>query len=307
MNVPRARVRALAAGASLAILLLGGCATTGDPRDPFEPVNRAVYGFNEEVDKAVIKPAAQFYRDVVPPPVRTGVSNFFSNIGDVVNALNNLLQGKVPQAINDVGRLVVNTAFGIFGVRDVASDLGIEKSNEDFGQTLGRWGFGDGPYVVLPLLGPSSARDTVGWVGDIYSSPLTYIDPAWQRNSVIAFRFLTIRADLLEASRILDTAALDPYEFVRDAYLQRRRNLVHDGNPPPDKAFDLEPETKPGPQPRPETKPAKPVSGIPPSPDPLSSAGSGTPAVRAAGTETAPKRAPQAPRHVRVWLSNPRN
>jgi phospholipid-binding lipoprotein MlaA len=290
------RLRALTAAAAVTFTVLGGCATTGgDPRDPFEPMNRAVYQFNDEFDKAIAKPVAEAYRAFVPDVVRTGVGNFFSNVNDVLIALNNALQGKVPDAINDLGRVAVNTTLGVLGFRDVATELGVPKNNEDFGQTLGRWGLRDGPYIVLPILGPSSVRDTFGWAGDFYTNPLTYVDPASTRNAVTGLRFVTVRADLLEASNILDTAALDPYEFVRDAYLQRRRNLVYDGNPPADKAFDLELETKPAPKSKPETKPepkpaGKPVSEIP-APDQSASAGAST-----AVEERKP------PRYVRIWL-----
>ena len=330
------RLRALALGAALALFLLGGCASTADPRDPFEPVNRAIYKFNDGFDALLARPAAEFYRAVVPQVFRTGVSNFFSNIGDVINALNNLLQGKVPEAIVDVGRIMVNTTLGVFGVRDVATELDIPKSNEDFGQTLGRWGFGDGPYIVLPLLGPSSVRDTFGWVGDLYTTPLTYIDPNHVRNSVIAFRFVTIRADLLEASDILATASLDPYEFIRDAYLQRRRNLVYDGKPPEDKEFDITPEPKAKPDGKPEPKPAakadikpdaklegkpdakpegkpdakpeakpepKPLTGTPAAPDQAASAGSSSaePAL-VLKVDRSPVEEPKKPPLVRIWL-----
>jgi phospholipid-binding lipoprotein MlaA len=302
---PLKRMRALVAAGAVALLLLGGCASTGDPRDPLEPMNRAVYKFNDGVDALFLRPAAEFYRAIVPDVFRLGIGNFFSNINDVIVALNNLLQGKVPEAIGDVGRIFVNTTLGIFGVRDVATELGIPKNNEDFGQTLGRWGLRDGPYIVLPFLGPSSVRDTAGWVGDIYSSPLAYIDPVRDRNLIIGFRFVTVRADLLDASAILETAALDPYEFVRDAYLQRRRNLVYDGNPPEDKdhfqptGADVKakngvkeepkpagkPEAKPDAKPEVKPKPeGKPVSGNPA--EPAASAGSSSP----------------DPRYTRVWL-----
>ena len=289
------RVRALAAAASVVLLSLGGCATTGsggDPRDPFEPMNRAVYKFNDEFDKAIAKPVAEAYRAFVPDAVRTGVGNFFSNINDVLVSLNNALQGKVPDAINDLGRVAVNTTLGVLGFRDVATELGVPKNNEDFGQTLGRWGFRDGPYIVLPILGPSSVRDTFGWVGDIYTSPLVGIDNVNWRNSLIGVRFVTVRADLLEASAILETAALDPYEFVRDAYLQRRRNLVYDGNPPEDKDFDLRPEGKPEPKPaaKPEVKPAT-KSESPAWQEPSASAGNSAPAEQR-----------KPPRFVRIWL-----
>jgi phospholipid-binding lipoprotein MlaA len=292
------RLRALTAVAAVALTLLGGCATTGDPRDPFEPMNRAVYQFNDEFDKAIAKPVAEAYRAFVPDIVRTGIGNFFSNINDVLVSLNNALQGKVPDAINDLGRVAVNTTLGVLGFRDVATEMGVPKNNEDFGQTLGRWGFRDGPYIVLPILGPSSVRDTFGWAGDIYTNPLTYIDPASTRNAVTGLRFVTVRADLLEASNILDTAALDPYEFVRDAYLQRRRNLVHDGNPPADKAFDLELETKPAPKSKPETKPEP---GSEPKPATKSESPAGHEPSASAGT-SAPAGQRKPPRFVRIWL-----
>jgi phospholipid-binding lipoprotein MlaA len=229
---PRLRLRALLLCAILPLALLGGCASNGDPRDPFEPVNRFVYKFNDGVDTIFVRPAAEIYRGVLPPIVRTGISNFFSNINDVIVALNNLLQGKINKAGSDVARIIVNTTVGVLGFVDVATKIGLEKNNEDFGQTLGYWGFGDGPYIVLPFLGPSSARDTVGWVGDYFAWPISYVDPNRDRNALIALRFVDARADLLEASQILETAALDPYTFMRDGYLQRRRNQVYDGNPP---------------------------------------------------------------------------
>ena len=253
------RLRAVVLCGAVSLVLLGGCASTGNPRDPLEPINRGIYHFNDGVDKVLIKPAAEFYRWALPEFMRTGVSNFFSNLNDVIVALNSLLQGKLAQAGSDAARLIVNTTVGLLGLFDVATEMGLEKHNEDFGQTLGYWGIGDGPYLVLPLLGPSSARDTVGWVGDYYSWPVTYVDDDGTRYFLIGMRFVSARADLLEASRILETAALDPYEFVRDAYLQRRRNLVYDGKPPPDED-DLENGAKPKPTPdKDEAKPAAPA------------------------------------------------
>ena len=259
---PISRLRAVVLSGAVSLLLLGGCASTGNPRDPLEPINRAVYTFNDGADHLLIKPAAEFYRVTVPDFMRTGVSNFFSNINDVIVALNSLLQGKLTQAGSDVSRLIVNSTVGVLGLFDVATEIGLEKHNEDFGQTLGFWGIGDGPYLVLPLLGPSSARDTVGWFGDYYAWPISYLEPDRHRNILIAARFVTARADLLEASRILETAALDPYEFVRDAYLQRRRNLVYDGKPPPDED-DIE-DAKP--KPAPDKDGAKPAAPAPAEP-----------------------------------------
>jgi len=260
------RLRAGVLCGAMALSLLGGCATNGDPRDPLEPLNRAVYSFNDGFDKVLAKPVAEAYRFVLPDFMRTGVSNFFSNLNDVIVMLNNLLQGKFTPAVSDFARLFVNTTVGVLGLFDVATELELPKHNEDFGQTLGYWGIGDGPYLVLPLLGPSSARDTVGWVGDFYAWPVTYVDDDRTRYILIGVRFISLRADLLEATRILETAALDPYEFVRDAYLQRRRNLVYDGKPPPDEDDIEDTKPKPAPEketPKPAAPPAEPAGGTP--------------------------------------------
>jgi len=241
------RLRAAVICGALSLSLLGGCATTGNPRDPLEPLNRAVYTFNDGFDAILVKPAAEFYRFIVPEFARTGVSNFFSNLNDVIVSVNSLLQGKFTQAGSDVGRLLVNSTVGVLGLFDVATGMGLEKHNEDFGQTLGYWGIGDGPYLVLPFLGPSNVRDTFGWAGDVYAWPITYVKDDHWRYGLAAVRFVTLCADLLEASRILETAALDPYEFVRDAYLQRRRNQIYDGKPPPDEDDFEDPKPKPAP------------------------------------------------------------
>jgi phospholipid-binding lipoprotein MlaA len=240
MTISTTRLRALLVLALVSFTLLGGCASVNNPRDPFEPVNRGIYRFNDGVDTVLLKPAAEVYRAVLPQFVRTGVSNFFSNLNDVIVALNNLLQGKFLSAASDVGRIAVNTTVGLLGVIDVATHLGLEKNNEDFGQTLGYWGMGAGPYLVLPILGPSSLRDALGLIVDFKTDPVTYVDPSRDRNILWGVRLVNRRSELLETSRILETAALDPYEFVRDAYLQRRRNLVYDGNPPPEKDEDVD-------------------------------------------------------------------
>ena len=231
------RLRLFTVCAIASLVMFGGCATTGtgDPRDPFEPMNRAIYSFNDGVDKVVMKPLAQAYQAVFPAVVRTGVSNVFSNINDIVVALNNLLQGKIGAAFSDISRVMINTTVGILGIMDVASDLGIEKNDEDFGQTLGYWGVGDGPYLVLPFIGPRNIRDTAGLIVDWETDPTSYIDPNRDRNAIQGFRLVTRRAELLSASKVLEVAALDEYEFLRDAYLQRRRNLIYDGNPPREK------------------------------------------------------------------------
>jgi phospholipid-binding lipoprotein MlaA len=228
------RLRLLTVCAIASLIMMGGCATTGtgDPRDPFEPMNRAIYTFNDGVDTVLIKPIAIIYDGLLPPMVRTGISNVFANINDVVIGLNNLLQGKGVAALNDLSRVMFNTTIGLFGLIDVATDLGIEKNDEDFGQTMGYWGVGDGPYLVLPFIGPRTLRDTFGWAVDIWVDPLTRIDEVRDRNSAYGLRFVSRRAELLSASKILEVASIDDYAFLRDAYLQRRRNLIFDGNPP---------------------------------------------------------------------------
>lgn len=226
------------------VLALTGCATNGDPRDPLEPLNRGVYKFNDAVDEALFKPVAKGYKAVLPNPVRTGVGNFFANIDDALIAVNNLLQFKFGAALSDVGRLLTNTTIGVGGLFDVASGFGLEKHNEDFGQTLGYWGIGDGPFLMLPLLGPSNVRDTVGLAAYYYLDPVWRLSHTPTRSTLGAIRFVDRRARLLDAEKILDEAALDPYTFLRDAYIQQRRNLIYDGNPPPLKLEDDEAPAK---------------------------------------------------------------
>jgi len=230
-----------AAMAMAATLAIAGCATTGgDPRDPIEGFNRAVFAFNEGVDKALLKPVAKGYVAVLPQPARDGVGNFFGNIGDVFVSVNNLLQGKVTEAASDVGRVVVNSTVGIFGLFDVASRVGLEKHDEDFGQTFGRWGVGDGFYLVLPLLGPHNSRDAVGELFDLVTDPIGKMKRVDVRNSLVATRATSERAAILPADQLIDTAALDKYSYIRDAYLQRRRFKVYDGNPPREKDPDAD-------------------------------------------------------------------
>lgn len=217
------------------VFLVTGCAANGVKRDPLEPINRAVYSFNDIADKAVIKPVATAYQDIVPSPVRTGVTNFFSNLGDVIVIFNDVLQFKFSQAASDTTRLFTNTTFGVLGVFDVASMWDLEKHDEDFGQTLGYWGMGSGPYLVLPLLGPSTLRDSAGlFLVDNHVDPVLGIEPVSDRNATIVLKTINSRANLLGVSKILEEAALDPYGFMRDGYLQRRRSLVYDGKPPKD-------------------------------------------------------------------------
>ncbi len=220
------------AGAGLALALVSGCATGSDPRDPFEGFNRAMYSFNDTFDQAIAKPVATAYKAVLPDVMRDWVRNFFANIGDIFIGVNDLLQAKPKDALTDWMRFGFNTTFGLLGIADVASDMGLEKHNEDFGQTLGVWGVPSGPYIVWPFLGPSTVRDSAGTVADWETDPVTRHKPVYQRNTAVAVRFTGQRADLLGASDILEQAALDKYSFTRDAWLQRRRSLVYDGSPP---------------------------------------------------------------------------
>jgi phospholipid-binding lipoprotein MlaA len=215
-------------------LVLAGCATpggSGDPRDPWEGLNRKTFAFNDALDQALMKPTAQAYERITPEFVREGVNNFSGNLEDVGTSLNNLLQGKFREGATDAGRFVVNTVFGVLGLWDIATPLGLEKHEEDFGQTLGWWGMPPGPYFVIPFLGPSSARD----------APARLVDPSWYYSKLVdediywtwwGIDKVRTRANLLKAESILDQAAIDRYTFVRDAWLQRRRNQVYDGNPP---------------------------------------------------------------------------
>lgn len=218
------------------LALLSGCATTNPQNgvnDPFQGYNRAMYKFNDVVDKAVLKPVAKGYVTVVPDPFRQGISNFFNNLNDITVIINDVLQGKMQQAFQDTGRFVLNTTVGVAGIFDIASMSGYYKNNEDFGQTLGVWGVDSGPYLVLPIFGPRTVRDSFGLVGDYYSDPVTYVEGPGARNAFRAVDLVQTRAGLLKAERVLDEAtAGDEYSYVRDAYLQRRLNLVHDGNPP---------------------------------------------------------------------------
>jgi phospholipid-binding lipoprotein MlaA len=218
--------------AAVAVVALTGCATTGpsDPRDPIEGFNRAMFEFNDALDRVVMKPLAKGYRAIMPSPVDKGITNFFSNLDDVGSAINNLLQFKLKRSASDVGRIVVNSTVGILGFIDVASNINLDKYGEDFGQTLGYWGVGHGPYIVLPVFGPSGGRDVFGLVADWHTDPVTYVDPVRVKNSLIFLRALDKRADLLGASAVVEEAALDKYEFVRDAYIQKRASDVSDGD-----------------------------------------------------------------------------
>lgn len=202
--------------------------------DPWERFNRRVFAFNDAVDEAVVAPVARTYRDTVPQTIRTGIGNIFSNVGDLWSAANHLLQGKLQPAVEMSMRFAINTTLGLGGLLDVASEARLTREREDFGQTLGRWGMAPGPYLVLPLIGPSSVREAVALTLDRRASLPALVDSTCHRNALTLLGAVEARSELLSASRLLDQVAMDRYTFVRDNFLARRRNLVWDGNPPPD-------------------------------------------------------------------------
>lgn len=208
--------------------MLGACATGPDanPRDPLEPFNRGVWKFNDAVDGAVVKPVAEVYRDVTPDLVRTGVSNFFGNLSDFWSFINATLQARPQEAVENLARFNVNTILGLGGLLDIASEMGIDRTKLDFGQTMGRWGVPSGPYLVLPLLGPSSVRDAAGFSVESRGDLVMGINHIPARNSLYALRLVETRANLLRASSMLEGAALDKYSFSRDFYLQRRESQI---------------------------------------------------------------------------------
>lgn len=261
------------AGLAMAGLLSGlaGCASgpNANPRDPFEPFNRHVMQFNEGLDSVALKPAATVYKAVLPPLVRTGVNNFFSNLGDAWSFVNSVLQLKFHNAGENILRFNFNTVFGFGGILDIASELNIERHREDFGQTLGRWGVPAGPYLVLPFFGPSTVRDTLALPLDRKGDPLHYVDPWETRYSLYVLEAVDIRSNLLRASSVLDEAALDKYSFTRDAHLQRRRAVIFEN-----KTSDTE-----GREPKADGEPAESSGKIPPlEPTGVPPPRSGTPA-----------------------------
>jgi phospholipid-binding lipoprotein MlaA len=216
------------AGVAALGVALTGCATgpAADPRDPFENYNREMTRFNEAVDEAVLKPVATGYATVTPDPVRTAVSNFFNNLKDVWGTVNTALQLRGEATAVNFMRVNVNTFIGLGGLIDIASDMGLYKTKADFGQTLGHWGVPPGPYLVLPLLGPSTVRDTVGMGVEARGDLVGHMEHIPSRNSLTALRLVETRAGLLRAGAMLDEAALDKYTFTREIFLQRRQSVV---------------------------------------------------------------------------------
>jgi phospholipid-binding lipoprotein MlaA len=246
MNQQQRRRRLKPLAAATALAALAGCATGPDknPADPLEPLNRATYTFNDALDRAIAKPAAKGYNAVVPRPVRTMVENFFSNLGDITVMFNDFLQGRLSDGMNDLTRVAFNSTFGIFGVIDIATPAGIQRHNQDFGLTLAHYGLESGPYLVLPIFGPSTFRDAAGFGVDQYMAPVNRTRPA-VRNSLWATNFVSTRARHLNATNLLEEAALDKYLFTRDAWLghrkaqvegeqeQKRPDYEHEGTPAP--------------------------------------------------------------------------
>jgi phospholipid-binding lipoprotein MlaA len=229
------KTRALLAAVVLA--LLAGCATgpNANPADPFEPLNRKVFAVNDALDDAVVRPVATAYRRVLPSPVRQGVTNFFGNLSDVWSFFNNVMQLKLQASAETFMRVNVNTVFGLGGLLDIGTEVGLARHTEDFGQTLGYWGVPAGPYLVLPILGPSTVRDGAAlFLVDYRGDPVHYVDNIPLRNSLYALRLVDIRSNLLRLSQLLGDAALDKYTFTRDVFLQKRLSDIHDGKVPGD-------------------------------------------------------------------------
>lgn len=226
------------AGWAVLVTLLQGCASVPnpDPRDPLESFNRSVFGFNDAVDRAVLKPVATAYRDVLPQWMRKGVGNFFNNLEDVWSVVNNALQLRGKDTGDSIGRVMVNSTIGLAGLVDVASDLNIERHTADFGLTLGRWGVGAGPYVMLPFFGPYTLREVAALPLDRQGNLVNQVDDVPTRDGLTILRVVQTRAAYLGAGDVVEGAALDKYSFIRDSYLQRQRNRVYDGNPPEEDA-----------------------------------------------------------------------
>lgn len=215
-----------------AATILAGCAAAPVPVDPLEPLNRALYAVHEPVDRVLVRPAVQAYVDHLPRAVRQPIANFYGNLEDLFSGLNGALQGKPEKAAHDLGRVMVNSLYGLGGLIDFASEAGLPRGEEDFGQTFAVWGLPQGPYLFVPLLGPTSARDGAGWIVRAYATPIGFLDDVRARNALWGLGAVDLRAQALETQALVDRAALDPYVFIRRAYLQRRDYLIHDGAPP---------------------------------------------------------------------------
>jgi phospholipid-binding lipoprotein MlaA len=235
-------------GAALMLVLLQGCATgpNVNPADPLEPLNRTVYNLNDGLDRVIFKPVATAYKEITPSPVRTGVNNFFNNISDVWSVVNNALQLKPKETLETGMRVAFNTVFGFAGVLDIGTEMRLARNKQDFGQTLGYWGVGSGPYVVLPFFGPSSVRDTVGTVVDSRVDLVNNVKNVPNRNSLIGLRVVDKRTEFLGATDVLDQAALDKYSFTRDLYLQRRASSIGREVVEKEERFDLPEKAAPG-------------------------------------------------------------
>jgi phospholipid-binding lipoprotein MlaA len=227
-NKARSKVQLATLPMLLMVAALAGCASTNTPGDPLEGMNRAVFTFNDTVDRVALKPAAQAYEKVLPSFVQTGISNFFGNLGDVWTGVNQLLEGNGANGASDFTRVAINSTFGLGGVLDIATEARLPKHKADFGQTLGVWGVGAGPYIVIPILGPSTTRDTAALAVDSYGDIWRYKRPVNWRNVGYGVRLIDRRAQLLDAGNLLDDAALDKYQFLRDGYLQRRQSQIDD-------------------------------------------------------------------------------
>lgn len=289
MTLAAAPRRAALIAALAAATVLSGCATGSNPRDPYEGFNRKMFAFNDTVDKVALKPAATAYKKVLPQFLQTGVSNFFGNLSDLWTGANNLLQGKGKDGMTDFARFGLNSTLGLLGVLDIGSDVGLQKHNEDFGQTLGAWGVPSGPYLMLPIFGPSTVRDAAAIPLDIKADPWAYKEPVYIRNSGIALRAVDQRASVLDASNLMEEAALDRYEFIRDGWLQRRESRINDGGGKA-KLNELLNRNK-------EATPAAPAGGNLKSayPDDPGPTGGAAPAPTGDATATPPGQAPAAP------------
>jgi phospholipid-binding lipoprotein MlaA len=244
MNGTSAPLRRIALALAGAATVLAGCALGPTKEDPFEPFNRSMYEVHQVVDGNVVKPIAQGYVKVVPEPVRTGVSNIFGNIDDLFTGINNVLEGRGQQAGDDFGRVLLNSTFGLGGIFDLASMMGINKDKKDFGITFGKWGAPSGPYLFIPLFGPTTVRDGTGTLVRLFIGPVGYIPEVAVRNTIYGVGYVDARAQALDAESVLDTAAIDRYRFLRNAYLKNRLYQIYDGKPPPE-ADDAEATTTP--------------------------------------------------------------